>query len=174
MRTAPIGLVRSLSPEQCLALGARAAAITHGHPSGYWTAGAIAAIVRLICEGVETGEAVRQVIAMLQHRARSEETVAALRRALDPRIATIDELGEGWVGEEALAMGVHAVLRGGSLKEVLMIAVNHDGDSDSTGSIAGQIWGAREGVAHMPVDWVSVLDVLAPLNHVASRLIAVA
>ena len=174
MRTAPIGLVRSLSPEQCLALGARAAAITHGHPSGYWTAGAIAAIVRLICEGVETGEAVRQVIAMLQHRARSEETVAALRRALEPRIATIDELGEGWVGEEALAMGVHAVLRGGSLKEVLMIAVNHDGDRDSTGSIAGQIWGAREGVARMPVDWVSVLDVLAPLNHAAGRLIAVA
>ncbi|MFN9780960.1 MAG: ADP-ribosylglycohydrolase family protein, partial [Alphaproteobacteria bacterium] len=110
----------------------------------------------------------------LQNRARSEETVAALRRALDPRIATIDELGEGWVGEEALAMGVHAVLRGGSLKEVLMIAVNHDGDSDSTGSIAGQIWGAREGVARMPVDWVSVLDVLAPLNHAAGRLIAVA
>ncbi len=174
MRTAPIGLVRALSPAQCLELGARAAAITHGHPCGYWTAGAMAAIVRFLCEGIDTEAAVRETVGLLEGRARSGETVAALRKALDPGIKTIDELGEGWVGEEALAMGVHAALRGRSLKEVLMIAVNHDGDSDSTGSIAGQIWGAREGVARMPVDWVSVLDVLAPLNHVAGRLIAVA
>jgi ADP-ribosylglycohydrolase len=174
MRTAPIGLVRSLSPEQCLELGARAAAITHGHPSGYWTAGAIAAIVRLICHGADIESAVREVIGLLDTRPGSDETVAALRKALDPGLKRIDELGEGWVGEEALAMGVHAALRGRSLKEVLMIAVNHDGDSDSTGSIAGQIRGAREGVAGVPVGWVSALDVHAPLNHVAGRLIAVA
>jgi len=174
MRTAPIGLVRSLSPEQCLELGARVAAITHGHPSGYWTAGAIAAIVRLICDGATIERAVREVIGLLDTRPRSHETVAALRKALNPGLKRIDELGEGWVGEEALAMGVHAALRGRSLKEVLMIAVNHDGDSDSTGSIAGQIWGARAGVAGMPVAWVSALDVRAPLNHVVGRLIAVA
>jgi len=174
MRTAPIGLLRSLSPAQCLELGARAAAITHGHPSGYWSAGAIAAIVRLICDGAQTAEAVSQTIGLLEGRTRSGETVSALRKALDPGIKTIDELGDGWVGEEALAMGVHAALRGRSLKEVLMIAVNHDGDSDSTGSIAGQIWGASQGVDRVPVGWVSALDVRAPLNHVAGRFIAVA
>jgi ADP-ribosylglycohydrolase len=174
MRTAPIGLLRSLSPEQCLELGARAAAITHGHPSGYWSAGAIAAIVRLACDGVQTADAVQQTIGMLGGRTGSSETVTALRKALDPGIKTIGALGEGWVGEEALAMGVHAVLRGRSLKEVLMIAVNHDGDSDSTGSIAGQIWGASQGVDGMPVGWVSALDVRAPLFHAAGRLLAVA
>jgi ADP-ribosylglycohydrolase/protein-tyrosine phosphatase len=174
MRTAPIGLLRSLSTEQCLELGARAAAITHGHPSGYWSAGAIAAIVRLACDGVPTADAVQQTIGMLGGRTGSGETVTALRKALDPGIKTIGKLGEGWVGEEALAMGVHAVLRGRNLKEVLMIAVNHDGDSDSTGSIAGQIWGASQGVDGMPVGWVSALDVRAPLYHAAGRLLAVA
>lgn len=173
MRTAPIGLVRTLSPEQCLDLGARAAAITHGHPSGYWTGGAIAAMVRYLCEGVDTERAVRQTIGLLKGCAHSAETVKALEGALDPRVRTIGALGGGWVGEEALAMGVYAVLRGKQLKDVLMIAVNHDGDSDSTGSIAGQLWGARAGVADIPVGWVSVLDVRAPLNHVAGRLLAV-
>jgi ADP-ribosylglycohydrolase len=47
MRTAPIGLVSRWDAPTAFRVGAEAAAITHGHPSGYLSGGAMAAIVRL-------------------------------------------------------------------------------------------------------------------------------
>jgi ADP-ribosylglycohydrolase len=78
-------------------------------------------------------------------------------------------LGEGWVGEEALAIGLYAALVAPSFEDALAIAANHDGDSDSTASIAGQIWGAWHGIAGIPADWVFALDVLEPALHLIHR-----
>ncbi|MEV4902210.1 ADP-ribosylglycohydrolase family protein [Citricoccus sp. NPDC055426] len=68
------------------------------------------------------------------------------------------ELGEGWVAEEALAVAVYAVLAtdGPSaqptnhLRAALALAINHGGDSYSTASLAGQLLGARYGMAVFP------------------------
>jgi ADP-ribosylglycohydrolase len=75
-------------------------------------------------------------------------------------------LGEGWVGEEALAVGWYAAVTAGSLAECIALAANHDGDSDSTASIAGQLYGARHGLAALPAAAVYRLDVLEPLLDV--------
>ncbi len=48
----------------------------------------------------------------------------------------------GWTGEEALALAVYAVLSAASFEEAITIATNYDGDSGSTTSSAGQIYGA--------------------------------
>jgi ADP-ribosylglycohydrolase len=45
MRAAPIGLV-ARDEQAAFTLGCEAAAITHGHPSGYYSAGCFAAIIR--------------------------------------------------------------------------------------------------------------------------------
>jgi ADP-ribosylglycohydrolase len=95
-----------------------------------------------------------------ENRAENVETITAIRLPLD--LATrreqrpeeaIRALGEGWVGEEALAIGLYAALVGGSFTETLAIAANHDGDSDSTASIAGQLFGAWKGAAEIPHAW---------------------
>jgi ADP-ribosylglycohydrolase len=39
-------------------------------------------------------------------------------------------------------IGPYAALAGDSFAETLAIAANHDGDSDSTASIAGHLYGA--------------------------------
>jgi ADP-ribosyl-[dinitrogen reductase] hydrolase len=64
------------------------------------------------------------------------------------------------VGEEALAIGLYSALVGRTFSEVLSIAANHDGDSDSTASIAGQLDGAANGLADLPNQWVRQLDIL--------------
>ena len=53
--------------------------------------------------------------------------------------------------------------------EGIRIAANHDGDSDSTASIAGQLWGTWKGIEGIPHDWVSRRDVLCPLLHAARQ-----
>jgi ADP-ribosylglycohydrolase len=81
-------------------------------------------------------------------------------------------LGQGWVGEEALAIGLYAAPAGGSVAETLAIAANHDGDSDSTASIAGQLWRAWHGVAGIPHRWVRRIDVIEPIWELTHDLIA--
>jgi ADP-ribosylglycohydrolase len=78
----------------------------------------------------------------------------------------VSALGEGWVGEEALAIGLYAAMVTKTFAECIELAANHDGDSDSTASIAGQLWGARYGLAVIPQQAVARLDVLEPLLQV--------
>jgi ADP-ribosyl-[dinitrogen reductase] hydrolase len=59
-----------------------------------------------------------------------------------------------------LSIGLYSALAGQSFPEVLWIAANHDGDSDSTASIAGQLYGAFNGLADLPNAWIRRLDVL--------------
>lgn len=55
-------------------------------------------------------------------------------------------LGEGWVAEEAWAVSLFCALRHiDSMHDAIIAAVNHNGDSDSTGSITGNIMGAIYG-----------------------------
>lgn len=178
MRTAPIGLVTAWEARLAFDVGARAAAITHGHASGYLSGGAMAAMVRLAIGGASLEEAAAQAIEIAAGWQGSEETVAAVRHALDlarrrnqPHERAIRSLGQGWVGEEALAIGLYAVLTGGSFGEILTIAANHDGNSDSTASIAGQLFGASSGAAEIPHSWVRRLDVIEPIYEIMDGLI---
>ena len=77
--------------------------------------------------------------------------------------------GQGWVGDEALAVGLHAAVTASSFSEAIEVAANHDGDSDSTASIAGQLYGARHGLAALPAEAVYRVDVLEPLLELAGE-----
>lgn len=58
----------------------------------------------------------------------------------------IRKLGEGWTGHEAWAIAVYCAIRHiDNPAQAIIAAVNHDGDSDSTGSICGNIVGAIYG-----------------------------
>lgn len=75
-------------------------------------------------------------------------------------IQCIRELGEGWVGEEALAIAVYCSLKySHNLQKALVVSVNHGGDSDSTGSITGNILGAYLGSDTIDDQWLNILEV---------------
>jgi ADP-ribosylglycohydrolase len=179
MRVAPIGLVsKGLKPEQTFQLAAEAAAFTHGHPSGYLSAGAMAVMVRSLVEGNDLRSAIDQSLAILRGYDQHTETEAAIKKAValtgqacGDRSAAVETLGGGWVGEEALAIGLYAALCAGSFVEAIQIATNHSGDSDSTASIVGQLWGAMNGLDGIPHVWISSLDVLSPLLHLTRQLL---
>ena len=178
MRVAPVGLVRELTPTQAFDLAARCAAQTHGHPSGYLSAGVLAAVVSGLRGGLDLKAAVADALDLAHRWSGCDETVAAVRQAeelatshgSDPHDAIV-QLGEGWVGEEALAIGLYSAMVASDFREAVRIAGNHGGDSDSTASIAGQIHGAWKGLAGIPNAWVRRLDALEALLDVAKRLI---
>lgn len=178
MRTAPIGLLPQLSSTEAFGFGVNAAALTHGHPSGYLPAGAMSAITRQVLAGRSLAGAVASADRDLSAWEGAEETRAILELAVALADRTdltseqaIKRLGEGWVGEEALAIGVYAAAVARDFADAVRTAANHDGDSDSTASIAGQIWGAMHGLEGVPHDWVRRLDVLGALCEVVAGLL---
>ena len=54
------------------------------------------------------------------------------------------------------------------------MAVNHGGDSDSTGLIAGHLLGSMHGVEAIPARWLAPLELQAVLAAVADDLATVA
>lgn len=172
MRSAPVALWAN-STAEVFSAAAELGALTHGHPSGYLSAGALAVIVHQILRGADLLAAVDVARAELSGWSDQDETDQALVAAVQvarlgrPTPEAIESrLGGGWVGEEALAIGVCAALAAENLADGLLLAINHSGDSDSTGSICGNILGARDGTAAIPNRWLAELE----LREVAERL----
>ena len=134
-------------------------------------------MVRFLAEGADLRGATDQSLDILLSYEGHKETEEAVKAAVAlagqscrDREAAVETLGGGWVGEEALAIGIYAALSAKSFVEAIRIATNHSGDSDSTASIAGQLWGAMNGIDGIPHVWVSDLDVLLPLLHLVRQL----
>ena len=176
MRVAPAGLF--YPKDEAFDKAVEFAAITHGHPSGYLSAGALAYIIAFLIEGAEIEEAVKEAVVKLQGYDGSEECLRSLDMALElskggmPDVDAISRLGQGWVGEEALAIAVYCALKyRDDFKRALIAAVNHDGDSDSTGAITGNIIGAYLGLKHIPVEWVSKVELKDVILQMADDLL---
>ena len=178
MRVAPAALVPNISTEEAFRLGCEAAALTHGHPTGWLAAGALAWILVRIRDRAGVEEAVTEAIERLQRETRHEETTNALRGAVDlwksgilPNPAAVESLGGGWTAEEALAIAVYcALVAGDDFARGVRLAVNHSGDSDSTGSITGQILGARLGESAIPAEWLEQLELREEITAMANDL----
>ncbi len=181
MRAAPVGLFgwRRHGPQpldEVFEFGCATAAITHGHPTGQLSAGVFAALVCLLVDGQDLGTAVQTAIELLVVRDDHHETLAALNKAIElaesdtPRSDAIRSLGQGWIAEEALAIGVYCALVADDIRDGLLLAVNHSGDSDSTGSITGNLLGAQLGQGAIPLAWRDRLELRDVITEVATDL----
>ena len=185
MRAAPVGLFVSgwegAGPDpvrRAFALGCDSAALTHGHPAGQHPAGVLAVLVLRLVQGASLLEALATARAVLTTVPDHRETLAAIDLAAklagqggEPD-GHLRELGEGWVGEEALAIALYCALRAESLEEGVMLAVNLTGDSDSTGAIAGNLLGALHGVDAIPQRWLEALELREAIGQVADDLLS--
>jgi ADP-ribosylglycohydrolase len=76
-----------------------------------------------------------------------------------PDSKAIPLLGEGWTAEEALAIAVYCCLKHPrSFEDAVVAAVNHSGDSDSTGAITGNIMGVWLGRKAIPQHFIDKLE----------------
>ena len=187
MRVAPIGMLfhsltitcpkaRSENYQRSFMLGCEAAALTHGHPTGYLTAGVMAALVFDLLDGIDLDSAIQQVVPLLKAREGYDETLSAIEAAkrlvatdMEPHEA-INKLGEGWIAEEALAIGLYCALKASDFASGVIMAVNHDGDSDSTGLIAGHFLGAMRGRSAIPEQWLTPLELRGVIEEMADDL----
>jgi ADP-ribosylglycohydrolase len=177
MRVAPVGLIFYEDPGEAFKIGAELAAITHGHPSGYLSAGAFAAIISFLNTGQKLENAIEESIELLTKWQDHRETLYAIRKAIDlfettsPAYENVEKLGGGWVGEEALAISIYCALHfADNFEKAVTLAINHSGDSDSTGSITGNLVGLITGIQGISKDWIEKLELTDLISEVAEDL----
>ena len=184
MRIAPAGILCAGGGRADVAgaftLGADLAALTHGHPSGSLAAGLFAAVIAQLMCGVALPDAVDAAAAELRGRPHHEETLVAVEgaryaaRQVPATPETVEALGGGWVAEEALAIALYCALVAPSFDAGVMLAVNHGGDSDSTGALAGNLLGIVHGEQGIPARWLARLELRELIARVAEDLWACA
>jgi ADP-ribosylglycohydrolase len=183
MRTAPIGLVAT--PHAAFEAGCANGAITHGHDNGIAPSGAVAMLIASLTRDVPVDVALREVEMRLRSESWGRETAdlldAAAGLATEFRATTwkrtrMNELlGEGWVGHEALAIAVCCALTfPADPARAIWAAANHPGDSDSTASITGQLFGAAGGLDAIPPGWVATVEMTDVALRLATDLFAAA
>ncbi|MBE7036156.1 MAG: ADP-ribosylglycohydrolase family protein [Ruminococcaceae bacterium] len=186
MRVAPIGLYfegKDLSKEEIAFLGAEAAALTHGHELGYLPAAALVHIINLVShdDSISLAAAVKDSVLTVKklftsskHLSEFEdimEKAMTLSQANVNDLEAIHELGEGWVAEETLAIAVYCALKYATdFEKAIVAAVNHNGDSDSTGSVTGNILGAYLGLSAIPQKFLDYLELKDVITEIADDL----
>lgn len=175
MRAAPVGLFYGqyydqLSDENLIRAGAETAAITHGHPWGYIPAGMLSLLIK---KAAFSSDKLHEIVTCCLEETGNvfgeNKDWAGFERVIQKAIDfshndkndfdNIRNIGEGWVGHEALAIAIYAALRYEfSFSDGIIAAVNHDGDSDSTGSICGNILGAYLGMEGIDGKWQEKLE----------------
>lgn len=168
-------------------LAADAAELTHQHPLGYIPAYITSYLIyRLATDEAPNSEVFKEYISEAMQMADEKyatQKVAMhtlhtlINRALilsdteKPDHEAIKQIGEGWVAEETLAIAVYCVAKYfGNFEKAVIAAVNHGGDSDSTGAVTGNILGAAVGYEALPEHFKTDLELHDVILHVADDL----
>ena len=186
MRVAPIGLYfcdKNCSIDDSDAIGAEAAAITHGHTLGWLPAVVLVHIIRRLAENEEETilDAVLDSMEAIKRRYANTENadilLSLMQKAIDLSYSELDDLdaihllGQGWVAEETLAIAIYCSLKyPKDIERALIAAVNHGGDSDSTGAVTGNILGASLGTEGIPQKFIENLELRDVILEVADDL----
>lgn len=166
--------------------GAEIAALTHGHSLGYMPAAVLTHIVNAgvfgDCKlGTALEDAVKEAMQTVSELFKGDSNLPKLEEMVSRAVRlsqnnaedadNIRSLGEGWVAEETLAIAIYCSLRySGDFSKGVIAAVNHSGDSDSTGAVTGNILGAWIGYDAIEDKWKDNLELKSIILEMADDL----
>ena len=188
----PVNPAKGLFSENALMaarFSADVAAITHDHPLGYMPAAVVAYIIQRLAYRGNKELPLRDLVleakdALLylffdpeNERYEARELAGLIDKALDlaandrPDQENIAALGQGWIADEAMAISLYCALRHEhDLSGGLIAAVNHNGDSDSTGAITGNILGCICGYDAIDPKWTEMLEMTDIILQISDDL----
>lgn len=178
MRVAPLLFLKPvLNQEELFEYGCLSALTTHGHPFGYLPSGAMIFLLDQLNEGVTLIQSYDNLIDFLQDK--KHPGVAEFSQYLKDKkqyalkSMSVEEmtkhLGGGWTGEEALMIAIYSAHNAKQFQEAIQIGANHSGDSDSTASLAAQLFVAQHGLPQSARNDIELLDVSAPIKYLHEK-----
>jgi len=184
MRAAPVGLFfkNTSMITQTDMLASEISAITHGHDLGYIPSATFAHIINLVSHSdVSLKDAVKDSISHTEKLFGDSKYIDYFRKLMNKAVKlskknindldAVHELGEGWVAEETLAIAIYCALKyEDNFEKAIIASVNHNGDSDSTGAVTGNIIGAYLGMKAIPEKFLDNLELKDVISEIAEDL----
>lgn len=186
MRVAPIAVDYQTDMDTLDMEGAQLAAITHGHSLGYMPAAVLVHIINrivfpeggerqplkdIILEARDTAAKIFSGDPHLRELTDIIDLAIRLSENGEDDLDNIHQLGEGWVAEETLGISLYCALRyQDDFSAGIIAAVNHKGDSDSTGAVTGNILGALIGYRAIDEKWKKDLELSDVILEIADDL----
>lgn len=183
MRIAPLALYYDDMDLESLDMeAAEISAITHGHSLGYMPAAVLTHILWQIAYGDmslidaihDAQRAVTKIFAGDEHLEEMNNLIDTAIELSGNELSDIENiriLGEGWVAEETLAIAIYCSLRyEHDFSAGIIAAVNHDGDSDSTGAVTGNILGLICGFDAIDSKWKDNLELMGVILEVSDDI----
>lgn len=174
MRVATLGYLYQHDEERLRQIAIESSRITHSHPAALAAAVAAAYLVKLALDDVHPSEYLGRVMGFTEGMSQElDYTLLRVGHVLGwgSEEQALAHLGEGWVGDEAVALALYCVLRyPDDYVAGVRRAANTQGDSDSIACIAGGILGARCGLDVIPLDWRARCENSAGLKNLAQRM----
>lgn len=187
MRIAPVAVdYQGIGMETLDLEAAQIAAITHGHPLGYIPAavlvhiinrivfppeGKIAELTDIVQEAMQTAVKIFSDDQDVKYLTDLINLAISLAKSDTDDLENIHKLGEGWVAEETLAIAIYCAIKyQNDFEAGVVAAVNHNGDSDSTGAVTGNILGALLGYSAIPDKWKHDLELSDVILEIADDL----
>ncbi len=185
MRVAPLAVNYQMNDIRKLDMeGAQLAAITHGHSLGYMPAAVLVHVInRIVFPPKGKMMPLKEIVLEARDTVASifegDPNLQALVDIIDRAVAlsendaiddldNIRQLGGGWVAEETLAISLYCALRyRDDFSAGVIAAVNHGGDSDSTGAVTGNILGALLGYDSIDERWKKDLELSDVILEIA-------
>lgn len=186
MRVAPLALkhypytkIREIDRE-----GAEIAKITHKHSLGYMPAAVLVHIIsrivyskkqqslkEIVIEARDTVAELYEDDSYLKKLTGIIDLSVGLAENGESDLDNIHRIGEGWVAEETLGIAIYCALRHeNNFSAGVTAAVNHGGDSDSTGAVTGNILGALLGYEAIEEKWKRDLELADVILEMADDL----
>jgi ADP-ribosylglycohydrolase len=176
MRVGIIGFIYQHDPEKLIKAALCSGRITHLHPVSDAASITGAYAIKLALDGLEPKEMYKPLLGVTQGI--SHEFTDALKESYKIAYSDIEDeqalkkLGYGWYADETFALAYFCTLRyPNDYKKAVQTAVNITGDSDSVGSVAGGILGARLGIEAVPVSWIKALKEKEKLEEIVEPLL---
>ncbi len=185
MRVAPVGLMfQNRAFEEADIEGAEIAALTHSHSLGFMPAAFLTHVIKAIAEQqgqvdlyTVISDAKEMISKLFSERKHLGVFMDIIDRAVEysrnnrSDAENIPLIGAGWCGDEALAIALYCSLRHErDFSGAVIAAVNHSGDSDSTGAITGNIVGAIVGYDEIDSCWKQNLELRDTILELADDL----
>ncbi len=176
MRVLPVGYFYRRDETRMRQAADAQGVCTHGHPAARAACIGGAYMVKLALEDTPVNEWLRRSWDFVGEMSSDfDQAMARVGHVIGwtSEEAALAHIGEGWVGEEALALALYCVLRyPDDYTACVRRAANTNGDSDSIACIAGGLSGARLGLGAIPPDWGARIEASAEIGRLADELAA--
>ncbi len=179
MRVAPIAFLPQ-TINQIFELGAKQGAITHGHYLGFASSGFFAAILNQMILGYSFEESMKnsyQALNYFNQKFQLIDELSSYLKMVEQHISNkiilsnddlCNAIGEGWQAHHALGIALYTYKKSDSFEDLLFLSSHHRGDSDSTCTLAMQLFASKNSVQKYQ-EYFKKLDVYKLLMNKAKE-----